>query len=213
MFADHFYTGVVIPTSVLLPIVPAVIVYRNLERPQKIIFFYLIFAGIVDGVAGWLSMHHMSNLWILHPYTAIETVLLLWFYHSIISDKLVRRVVAVLMVLFPLICIANMIWGQGLLRFNTYTRPLEALILIFTGIVYFFESSRAVYRTKPGMQKALSWMNAGLLIYFSSGFFYFIFSNYLKPGQAFSIFILIVHATFVLFMYLLFMIGFLRCRN
>jgi hypothetical protein len=213
MSGKFFYIAVLVPASVLLPICVAGLTYKRLERPQKAIFFYLIFAGIVDGVSSYMSVHRIGNLWLLHVYTAVETVMLLWFYRSILVNGQVKRVIDYLMVLFPLVCAANIIWGQGMLRYNTYTRPVEALILIYMGLTCFFERSQAPVDSRLGLQKAISWFNAGILLYFSAAFFIFIFSNYLVHGNAFSLFIIVCHATFVLLMYVLFTIGFLQCRN
>ena len=213
MSGSYFYFSVLVPASVLLPIVTAVVRYGSLDKPQKVIFFYLIFAGLVDEIASQMAFHHIANLWLLHVYTAIETVLLLWFYKLVLSDKLVRKGIVAVMALFPLLCAANIVWGQGIMRYNTYTRPLEALMLIFLGIAYFFESSHAASDVKTASQRSLSWLNVGMLLYFSVAFFFFIFSNFLQQGTAFSYFILVCHATFVLVMYLFFTIGFLKCRN
>jgi len=211
-----FYTGIIVPASVALPLGAGIYSYPKLEKPHKIVFFYLIFAGVVNVAASYMAHHRINNLWLLHIYTAVETVLLLWLYKAALDNERIKKIIPYLMVIFPLVCAANIIWGQGLLRYNTYTRPVEALILIYMGLSYFFQESQsggALAGKGSGPRKGLSWINAGFLLYFSASFFIFIFSNYLHPGQSFSIFIVISHATFVLIMYLLFMIGFLRCRN
>lgn len=213
MSGSYFYFSVLVPASVLLPIVTAVALYGNLDKPQKVIFFYLIFAGLIDEIASQMAFRHIANLWLLHVYTAVETVLLLWFYRLVLSDKVVGKGIVIAMILFPLLCAANIIWGQGIMRYNSYTRPLEALMLIFLGIAYFFESSRVASDVKTRAQRSLSWLNVGMVLYFSVAFFFFIFSNFLKQGTAFSYFILVCHATFVAIMYLFFTIGFLKCRN
>jgi hypothetical protein len=187
--------------------------YKQMRPPHKFLFYYLVFSGIVDGIGVYTAMHKMNNLWLLHTYTAIETVCLLWFYRLILKEAWIRRVIPYLVVIFPIVCLANILWWQSLLRYNTYTRPLEALLLMYMGLLYFFENSHAAVGRKDGARVALSWMNAGLITYFSLSFFIFIFSNYLIQGQAFNTVIQVLHATFVLIMYLLFTVGFYKCSR
>jgi hypothetical protein len=207
------YQGVIVPVSTLLPLGAGVYAYRRLEKPHKIILFYLVIAGITDGAASYMAHHRTNNLWLLHIYTAIETVLLVWFYRIALVDERIKKGTAYVMVVFPLVCLANIIWGQGILRFNTYTRPVEALIVIYLGLIYFFERSQAP--VDPGMKvhRFLSWFNTGILLYFSFSFLLFLFFNYLHPNSFLSYVIMTCHATFVLIMYLLFMIGFLKCHS
>jgi hypothetical protein len=202
MSGHFFYTSVVVPATVVVPLVMGLLVYKRLKRPELIIFYYLVFAGFVDTVAAYTAEHRINNLWMLHVYTAVEAVVLLWFYRSTIRNAHLKRIIPFLMVLFPLICMANILWWQSLKSYNTYTRPVEALLLIYFGLVCFFEDNRTVF-----------WFNAGVLLYFSASFFIFIFSNYLHPGQFFNTVIQVSHATFVLIMYLLFTVGFYTCRR
>lgn len=213
MSPEFFYSGVVVPSAVVLPLGMAVYRFKELRPPQRFLFYYLIFSGVSDAVGVYTAMHRMNNLWLLHTYTAIETILLLWFYRLILRNAIIRRVIPYLMVFFPLVCLANILWWQSLMRFNTYTRPLEALLLIYLGLVYFLENSQAHEDRKDGTRAATAWMNAGLLLYFSLAFFIFIFSNYLIQGQAFNTFIQGLHATFVLIMYILFTVGFYKCSR
>jgi hypothetical protein len=206
--SGHFmYTSVVVPATAVIPLAIGAFRFKELSPPLRIIFYYVVFAGIIDGIAAYYAEHRMNNLWLLHTYTAIETVLLLWFYLAVLKEEWMRRAIPFLMVAFPLVCLANILWWQSLLRYNTYTRPVEAILLIYTGLVYFFENS---HKPSPA---GVSWMNAGVLLYFSVSFFIFIFSNYLVQGQAFNTFIQVLHATFVLLMYALFAVGFYKCRR
>jgi hypothetical protein len=202
MSAHYLYTSVVVPASVVIPLGMGTIRYRVLPRPQRILLFYLVVAGVVDAAASYLSRHHIHNLWLLHIYTAVETVLLLWFYRSILSSPWLRKAIPYAMVVFPLVCLANILWWQSLQHFNTYTRPVEALLLIYLSLVCFFEEHRDGF-----------WFNAGILLYFSVAFFIFIFSNFLHHGQLFNTIILVSHATFVLIMYLLFAVGYYKCKG
>lgn len=207
------YTAVVVPSTVVIPLAMGIYRYPRLHLPHKIIFYYLVFGGVMDVVAGYTSAHRINNLWLLHLYTAAETVILLSFYMTIIRDRGIRRVIPYLMVVFPLVCAANIAWWQSMKRFNTYTRPVEALLMMFAGLVYFLENSQMALDPKKGPRTSLTWINTGLLLYFSLSFFIFIFANYLHQKQLFNTFIQTLHATFVVIMYLLVAVGFYKCSR
>jgi hypothetical protein len=207
-----FYSGVVAPSFELLPLGMGVFRYKKMRPPHRFLFYYLIFAGVSEIVGIYTAEHRINNLWLLHIYTAVETVMLLWFYRLILQSRIIRRVIPFLMVFFPLLCLANGLWWQSMWKFNTYTRPLEALLLIFMGLAYFLENSHEPDQ-QEGARVPTTWMNVGLLMYFSLSFFIFIFSNYLKQGQAFNTVIVVLHATFALIMYILFTVGFYKCKR
>jgi hypothetical protein len=197
----------------VVPLAVGIYRYKALRPPARFLFYYLVFGGLTDAVATYTAHHRMNNLWLLHTYTAVETVMLLWFYRLILREAWIRRVIPFLIIVFPLFCMANILWWQSLKHFNTYTRPVEALLLMYLGVTYFFETSHAAVDARDGSRVGLSWMNTGLLLYFSLSFFIFIFSNYLVQGQAFNTVIQNLHATFELLMYMLCAVGFYKCRR
>jgi hypothetical protein len=120
----------------------------------------------------------------------------------------------VLWLLFPLFCIVNILFLQGIDRHNTYSRPLEAIMFIALSVCYWWyagnEESSDAWTSVP-----VNWILSGLLLYFSSSFFLFVFSNYLAGKYSLSVNELVwnIHATLVVIMYFLFTIGFIKCKT
>ncbi|RBL90174.1 hypothetical protein [Chitinophaga flava] len=173
---------------------------------------YLVASGSINLVAILHSTR--NNLPLLHIYTIVETVFLLLFFSKIDQHKRAMSFIKSLLIIFPLLCIINFSFFQSIYRFNSYVRPVEALILIFFSLYYYWHEMQ---EDKPARwtDHALNWIVAGILLYFSGALFQFIFSNIVSATASYQIKILIlnIHGTLVLIMYLLWAIGFLKWKK
>ena len=124
------YRQIIVPLSILIPIYIALSGFRKLPEYAKWLLYYLVFAFIVNTTATILTWNKTPNLWLLHIYTAIESFLLLFYFKFIILNKKINSSVLFLLWAFPLFCVVNFLFLQGPNNFNTYTRPVEAIILI-----------------------------------------------------------------------------------
>lgn len=205
----HFdYTGEIVPASTLLPIVAGFVYYRQIDKPLRVLLGYLCFALTVNIIAIVLAGHNTNNMPLLHVYTAIELVLVVLYYKYAFADAPKNRWLNLMMIAYPLLCIVNFAFFQSLYKFNTYTRPLEALIIIVLSSIYL---GQTLARTTA----AGRWVAGGFLLYFCSSAFQFIFSNVVSryATKAQRLLIWDIHATFVLIMYILFFVAILNGRS
>lgn len=207
------YMGVIVPMSVVIPIVFAIVKYRHFNAPLTIIFSYLLFAGMVNACAAALAFRHINNLPLLHVYTIFEFLFLGVFFYLVIQRQRLRKIILGSLLLFPVYCLINFTLIQGLYVFNSYTRPVEAILLLSFSLVYFYiqtnDNHDLGWHTQPK-----TWMVIGILIYFSSSLIQFSFSNIVSVHVSANTKLVIwaFHATLVLIMYILFTVGFAKCR-
>jgi hypothetical protein len=100
-------------------------------------------------------------------------------------------------------------------NFNTYTRPIEAIILITLCAVYWWQENEADSDKSWG-DIPNNWFVTSIMLYFAGAFFMFLLANYLISPQAVKKVknvIMDTHASFVLIMYLLMTVGFLKCKK
>jgi hypothetical protein len=215
--AKFIFIGIIAPASVLVPITVAAFKYRQLDRVLLLIFYYLLFDGLVDLLAIVFANIGINNLPLLHIFTIIEFLILSYFYIRILKDPFAHKLIKYLMGIFPVICIINFIFFQSIFRFNTYTRPLEILIIMAYSLTYFAQTDVTYFEGK-WMSKPLNWINTGILLYFSGALFVYSFSNlttvYTSPKYyALNLFIWNIHGGLLLGMYILFSWGFLVCKK
>jgi hypothetical protein len=186
----------------LLPLALALKQYRALPTPYRIVACYLVYTLLCNGIAKWLASEKITNLPLLHADTLVETSFFILFYYKSISHMAIRKFCRLLLLLFPIACIVNSIFVQSIFHFNTYTRPLGALVILLLCFLSIWHETNATTDGKA-FRLSISWVRNGLLIYFGSSFLIFLFSNVLfihaTPQQ--NAIVWNVHATFVLIQY------------
>lgn len=201
---SSFYLGYFVPFSTLIPIIAGIIFYKRINKPLRTLLVYLS-ASLIINVAGIiLSNRNINNLPLLHFYTIVELVTVMFYYLRAFGPGKTDMWIKGVMIFFPVLCVLNFCFFQSIYEFNTYTRPLEALIIILFTAYYF--SVQSNLKHPELITKSGSLVAAGFMIYFCSSLFQFIFSNIVSHKASSNIkwFIWDLHATFVLIMYLLF---------
>ncbi|SFD26639.1 hypothetical protein SAMN05518672_1011356 [Chitinophaga sp. CF118] len=206
------YTGEIVPAITFLPIIAAIWQYRVITRSLKAILFYLCVAVVFNYTATILS--HSNNLPLLHIYTVVEFLLLIRFYFYMLPGERMKRSMILMSILFPLWAVINSLVVQSIYGFNSYSRGVEAVIMIIFGVIFIRRSANDD-NNEEWNRIPENWVNAGILLYFSGALSQFAFSNIVSANapNVFKMVIWDIHATFVLIMYLLFTVAFLKCRR
>lgn len=196
----YVYMRVVAPSFILLPILIAVINYYKITKAIRVLFYYLLVTACISAGSTILAAKRINNAPLIHIDTIIESLFLLRFFGLLFVNKPLNRYIRILTIVFPVFCCINFIFFQSIYSFNTYTHALEAMLFITFSMLYW------IYRDDDVSWSSVStnWIVSGLLLYFSSGFFLFVFGNFLLTNE----FTWNIHATLILIMYLLFATGF-----
>ncbi len=115
---------------------------------------------------------------------------------------------------FTILCIINALFFQSIYTYSSYTRSVEAIVLMMFALSYFAKLATGNLEKKSGRQPDF-YFNAGIFLYFSGAFMLFIFSNFIAANLSKSNFLIIwnIHAALLLLMYILFSIAFLKCKK
>ncbi|MFB9845023.1 hypothetical protein [Mucilaginibacter ginsenosidivorans] len=210
----HLYVTVFVPATVIIPLATGLIQKSYKNRKLEIIYWYLLFGGVMDVLERLLGIRDINNLPLLHLYTMAELLLLGRFFQIIFDNSSIRRLIGVVMIGFLVFAIVDLSFIQSIYRFNSYPRSVAALIISGFCLLYFFKRGDSD-DSKSWVKYPLNWITTGLLLYFGSSFFFFAFLDvlYEKASLKVNLFFGTVHATLVMVMYLLFTVGFLYAKN
>jgi hypothetical protein len=203
MSFSSFYLGYFIPAATLIPIIAGLVFYKQINKPLRILLVFLSASFVLNVMGSILAAHNINNLPGLHAYTIIEEVtLMLYFLYAFEKGDITKWIKAA-MVIFPVICIVNFSFFQSIYEFNTYTRPLGAIIIIIFTSTYM--AMQSGFKNPELITRSGRLVAAGFMIYFCSSLFQFIFSNVITDHVSKGIKLLLwdLHGTFVLIMYLL----------
>jgi len=202
----YIFHALIVPGSILIPIILFITRYKNAKPEAKVLFYFLITSSLINISAIIISRFHKTNLPLLHLFTIVEAIFLLLYFRLILKGHLIKKIIFYLIVIFPILCILNFSFLQSIYSFNTYTRPLEAILITFLCLMYLYKSDL----TAHWLQQPNNWFNLGILIYFPVAFVIFVSSNYFTSGtnSAMKTMVWNLHAALVLLMYLAWAKGF-----
>jgi hypothetical protein len=201
------YIGIIVPLSTLIPVSIGVCYWRVSDRALHLITIYLVMSFTINSMSSVLSHTNRNALPLLHLDTLFESLLMFSFFGCVLLSRKAMRFCRLLCFVFPVICILELVFVHGIYQFNSYSRPLESLIIVLLSIFYLSEQLGNERRNPK--EAAAFLIVIGAMLYFSASFFQFLFSNLVSTHVERSIRLIIwnIHATFVLFMYLLMAAG------
>lgn len=210
---DTFFMAVIVPLSILLPIFLGLIKFKQLAPGARILFWYLVVAGLTNFTVTIIAKYlHKNNLPLIHIFTVAEVIFFTLYYRYLSGSR--NRIFIFIPVLFTILSVINTIFFQSIFTYNSYTRSAEAIICIFFALNYFAGLAAASSNKKTANQPDF-YFNTGIFLYFSGAFMLFVFSNFIITNLSKTNFFIIwnIHAALLLLMYLLFSMAFLLCKK
>lgn len=181
--------------------------YRSLGKAQKLLTYVMVVAFASEICSLILRYNGYTNYPIFHVYVIVEYALFVKMYLTQV-DKARARIVLNWSPLFLLgFAIVNVILWQPLSVPNTNVTSLYSLIMMAYAIVWFFGVIKTMkYRSL--FNSSFFWINAGVLVYFSSLFVLFFLMNQLVNLELIEVeVVLYLNLFFNLVHYLLFNIA------
>jgi hypothetical protein len=204
--------AVIVPVSILLPIYQAVKKYKQLPVELIYISWFLFASAISNVVSAYFASKTINNMPVMHVYTFVEFALLALFYKKLLNTKQSDRIINWLIPSFLVICVVNAIYFQSVLTYNTYTKSIEALIILILAITYFVKVLDND-DTEEKNVNVITYINSGLLIYFSGSFIWFVIFNLTIGNVGLGVIMWSIHATLLLILYILIAIALWKHKN
>lgn len=213
MRPEYIFMNVVAPAFILVPLAAALARYRQLPAAGRVLFAYLVVDAVVSFVSSALAYNHIPNVPLYHVATIADTVLLISFFLKLFAHKAWAGCLTAAMFLFPLLGVLNIIFLQPLFSFNSYMLSLKSILLIGLCFLYWWHYEPVA--GKAWKDIPLHWTVSGLLLYFSSAFILFTFSDFIisVSSRTVSIALWNIHAGLSVIMFLLLAIGFSKYKT
>lgn len=201
--------GVVVPATIFLPIIAALINKAYWKSTERWVFVYLIFSLFFNTLSKVLSDERINNLPFLHLYTVLEFLLLSVCFLSIIPHRLFRKVIIGGMILFPLFAVFNIWNSDSLYSYNMMPRSVESILIIIYGIFFLLRKFSTESKTEYDFNYFFVF---GMLLYFCSSITLFSLSGFILQNTELNFFLWNMHATLVLILYIVIAIGYFKLR-
>lgn len=163
---------------------------------------------IITAYYAWLGSNDivMTNF-----VTAFDFAFYLYLLYRIIQHRRMRKVLLVLLFVYPALFLVNVLFIQGMGTFHSMTWALGSLLVIFSCIFYFWELFQQAHSINLSRQPAF-WICCGLLFYNACTFPFYGSTNFVHvlPKVILNN-LLIIFGLLNILLYLSFTIAFL-CR-
>lgn len=200
---------------IFIPLITALLRKQYLDKAFKFLFLFIAYAVLNECII--FILRHAFEIKNTMPFLNLYLVvsfLLIGHFFSIILDGIVRKK---LMLWFVYIVVfyfsLHILIFQGILKYPTLLGAISSLIYIVFSLIYLF-NVRFDLDGKKMWESPLLWMNAGILIYFSSTLFYTIlFNTFLEYSREFAKITVVYFSFFNTLFYILIAIGFWKTKT
>ena len=210
MRASAVYTGIIVPSFVVLPIAAALFTTKYWKAPQKLSFFYLLLSAGFNVIAKLTAVKQINNLPFLHLYTILEFCILCALFRSLFIEAGIKKLLTLLIVIFPVVAVAYIFYSDALFSYNPLPRFLEGLVLMLLCIYFLIQDLNRLDHNHSMFSFTII---VGLLLYFSSSLILFALPELIRENKGLNRLIWSIHATFVLMMYVSFTVAYIKLRK
>lgn len=123
-----------------------------------------------------------NNGWLYNILTILQIPLWILLISNQIADKVLKRIIHILLLLFIGGGILNVLVFQGIWHFNNYTLISGSAIIVVSSCFFFFQLITENKDVNP-INLPVFWFCSGALFYFAGTFFYFSLYNRIMEYQ------------------------------
>ena len=176
--------------SVLLPISAAIYFYKRYNVTFKILSIFFFVSGIFDLALIVLTrVGFMNNAPLIHLFVCVNILFFGIVYYQTLLSSILKKTIIFAIPCLMVITVLNALFVEGIWAFPSISNTAQSILFIVFSLTYFYQllnRSEYVYIEKQG----LFWINAGVLIYFSSNFFLFMLYNRMLESQDWNLWII-----------------------
>lgn len=162
--------------SILAPTIVGILFYKKFTKELKVLVFFVLFSFLIEGVAYYLRINRINNMFILHLHSWIEFFFIAAIYYKLTSNQNWKTTIILFTLLFSGLSLLNLLYLEDLSTFNSNQRYMEGILVIALFIVYLFQ---LMSRPKQEYLENHPFfiLTVGFLIYFLGTLFLFLFSK------------------------------------
>ena len=167
--------------SILIPLVTAGIVFKQLNKTLKKLSVFILFSAVTEYLAARYASNGLNNMFISHLYAFIQVPLVAWIFYDI-TTGIRRKIVVILAISFLVFSVINLALWESLLVFNSNQRYFAAICIITFCAFYFIQVFIEAKVVKIELEYNF-WMSTSILIYTAGTLFLFIYVEKIMNAQ------------------------------
>lgn len=188
MHLHHYIYHFMVGTRVLI-LIPFILIYRFLNKEQKVLFVYAV-SNAFMGVVGYaLAKIYHNNMPFVTGMMLVQFFMLTIFYRHVLKNPNAKKILNIMLIPGTILCIVDISFLEGPLLFNSIFISFRTFLLIIYGVVFFLQMMKDESLIEQSIyinELPAFWFNAGLFVCLCCGFPLDLCFNYLQkkpPGD------------------------------
>ncbi len=173
-------TEIITNFSNLLLLINIIIYVQYLFKNKKVLnifAFYLLYIGLIQVYMSILFHLSIDNLFLSHYYFIGQFLVLSLFYYQILSSKLFRKIVILVLPLALILTVISLIKNPITDdQFNTLEVLITSVPILLFSVLYFIENLDKI--------KGYMFINSGIFLYLASSTFLFAAGNFVNDSES-----------------------------
>jgi hypothetical protein len=198
--------------TILIAFLTSLICFRlDLSIHFKVFSLLLALTFIVEigSVIIGRVLHHKNNFWIYNAFTLPEFWIYGYFYHKAITVRVLRKIVFLFLLIFPIFWFITVFFIFGFNVWNSYVLIVGSFFSVVLALMYYYQMVTArEFRSIRDLPEF--WIATGMLIFYLGALPYFGTLNFLiSYSRSAATRLLTILKILDILMYSLFSYGFL----
>lgn len=163
-----------------LLLIPFIIHFKILDKGGRLTFYYLVSSLFFAVGSMLIAQFWKNNMWFFSIMYFVQFVIISRFFQIVIKNESIKRLISIIVIPIFIIFLADFLKLEGLFSYNSYFATIRAFIILVYGLMYFWQ----LLTDEELVQKSIFintlpdfWYNAGLFIYHSGAFMFFLSFN------------------------------------
>jgi hypothetical protein len=198
--------------GVFLPFIAMLIRWKPLwaNSSTKLFSVYIILDVTAWFLSIFLAINDIHNIIVANIFTVFEFLFVSMFFIEIFNFSNKKPFYIVTLIITMLFALGVFLSKNE--TYSNYSNLIERFIFIVFSLLFYLKLMREL-KIDNLLNYPIFWLNTGVLLYFSSSIFITIFSNYfLNLSDEANKALWLFHSVINLICYVIFAIGFLKCR-
>lgn len=129
----------------------------------------LVIMLLVEIAGQYVVRQFGTNVPLYNFYTSFELTFFLYLLREMMQGKVIKLVILILVILYPLYCLANIFFIQGVGKWHSNSYVIGNLLIVGLSMYYFFELFKLPKAVNLINEPAF-WICSGLLFFYSCSF-------------------------------------------
>lgn len=165
--------------SVILPLVCGILKFKTLNTELRVLFLYIILSALAEGLGFVFIKNNIQTYLVYNAFTVLECLLLTFIYFNRFELKNTRTIIVFFNLIFLLLAFYVLIMKGKYNMQDSVLSTYEAAFLIALSGGYIIKVMREINISRL-KEVHFTWINVGILIYFSMAILLFLFYSYIE---------------------------------